>query len=105
MNTEKELLVYIATLSVEILVPKKRGQGFLKMPLGHYACPLSELSHKIGYDLTGLDGSLDVEARYVGISIDTETFIAQAIVPISEFYQMPFRIVGAKEFWDKHPLR
>lgn len=50
----------VQTYSVIFLIPKKRGVGFLRQPVGHHVNDLSRFIAKLGYDCFGLDGYLDV---------------------------------------------
>lgn len=52
--------------SVMFLIPKKRGIGFLRQPVGHHVNELSTLITSLGYDCCGLDGYLDVNTGYTG---------------------------------------
>lgn len=98
----KEILACFFTRELSLLIPKKRGTGFLLVPLGHHACPLSELN--IPYDIFGLDGSLDIQTGY----IDRERrslLEKEAIVPIAGLLGFPYRIVSENEFFENHPIK
>lgn len=56
----RELLALIQDPNLYVLVPKRRGRGFLKTPLGHHATALGQLETKIGADIVGLDGHLAI---------------------------------------------
>lgn len=99
----KQLLVFVAAYQVMILVPKRRGEGFLKAPFGHHAGPLTQVEAKIGFDLWGLDGSLDVQTGYTSRS-DKADLLARIIPPICAHYGMTYREVDHDEFWALHPL-
>lgn len=46
---------------LNILIPKRRGEGYLKCPLGHHVVPaLSDIEAQL-CDLCGLDGFLQVD--------------------------------------------
>lgn len=102
--SEKILLVYFSVESIDILVPKKRGEGFLKVPLGHHACDLSTFtSEHISFDVFGLDGMLSVQTGYISQSQYAE--LEESVVkPLSAFYNYPYKIVSHEEFWSHHPL-
>lgn len=89
---------------ISILVPKKRGTGYLKTPFYHQPTDLSEVEAEIGYDLWGLDGSLDVQlgGRYRGKA--TEEQIERVMPPICAYYGMDYRVVSDDEFWQNHPI-
>lgn len=50
--------------SIKILIPKKKGIGFLKTPIGHH---VSKLISELGYDCFGLDGYVNIPVRYMPI--------------------------------------
>lgn len=50
---------------IAILIPKQKGKGFVKTPIGHYHNKLSNFLLELGYDADGLDG-------YVNIATSTE---------------------------------
>lgn len=47
-HDDKIILVFFGTNDINLLIPKKRGKGYLKQPIGHFNCPLSTLSRDIG---------------------------------------------------------
>ena len=48
--------------SLEILIPKQRGNGWLKVPAGHHAeARLRDIEDAAQCDVFGLDGTLSVE--------------------------------------------
>jgi hypothetical protein len=56
--------IYWSTLSTSLmlLIPKKRGKGFLKSPVYHESTPLTEfISDEFHCDCFGLDGYLDLK--------------------------------------------
>lgn len=100
----KELLV-LANPSrgiVMILVPKKRGTGFLKAPFGHHQGPLSKVEAEIGFDLWGLDGSLDVQTGSFAHE-DKDELLARIMPPLEAHYGMGWREVDEIDFWSLHP--
>lgn len=100
----KEILVLFQSHQIAMLIPKQRGEGFKKVPLGHHACPLSALAYEIGYDLYGLDGALEVQTGYIALD-DHERLTEKAVRPLAKFFGLPWRVVGMTEFWAKHPLK
>lgn len=100
-----ELLVYARydALEVNVLVPKKRGTGYLKTPLYHNANALSSLAYEIGYDIYGLDGSLDIQTGFIGR--DQRDALLEKIMPLlAQHYNMTWRLVEDDEYWSKHPI-
>lgn len=101
--SEKILLVYFSVESIDILVPKKRGEGFLKVPLGHHACALSGFTNEhIPFDVFGIDGMLSV--RTGRMSQRHDELEESVVKPLSAFYGYPYKIVSHEEFWSHHPL-
>lgn len=88
---------------IGLLIPKKRGEGFLRVPLGHHNCPLSELERDIGIDIYGTQGSLTVMTGYIHEDQYPE-LTERVILPISQLLEYPFRIVGKDEYFKHHPL-
>ena len=102
----KELLVYARPFGSEIniLVPKMRGTGYLKVPLGHHACPLSSLAYDIGFDLYGLEGSLDVQTGYYE-EARCEELLAHIMPLLAKHYGMTWRLVDTDEYQANHPIK
>lgn len=105
VSTDKELLVYVRgdATQIMILVPRKRGEGFAKMPFGHHSTALSQIESEIGYDIFGLDGSLNIQTGYFRLDKKKE-LLALIMPPLCKHYGIGYREVG-EEFWDLHPIR
>jgi hypothetical protein len=102
----KELLVYPWALHISVLVPKRRGEGYLKMPFGHHVTALSEVERQVGYDLWGLDGSLDIQVQPVPHEKDKLLELLERIIPpIATHYGMTWRLVEHDEYIEKHPIK
>lgn len=103
----KELLYALLSGRIEILVPKARGKGFLKAPLGHHQTPVAEIASDLGYDIVGLDGALEVYRG--GLNRMTETEIERAVailIPaLTKHYGYPARLLTTQEFWSLHPIK
>lgn len=100
----KEILVCFHQTRISMLIPKGRGDGFLKVPLGHHDCPLSRLAYQIGYDLSGLDGALEVETGYI-VRNEYPVLLEKAVKPVAQLLGMPWRIVEKNEYWANHPTK
>ena len=101
---QKEMLVCKLEGRVEVLIPKRRGAGFLKAPLGHHMNPLAELGHKFEFDFMGLDGALEIYGGCMS-SLRAEEFevvLSQVIPAISALNGFPFRVVGRDEFYEQY---
>lgn len=90
----KELLYYWTSTTFEILVPKKRGCGFLKVPYGHHVDQqLDEIGDAVGCDITGLDGSLTfwVTNSIHSHAISRAKFIEMVMPLMERHYGFPYR--------------
>lgn len=103
----KTLLYCWVTSGLSILVPKKRGEGYLACPYGHhYNAALSHIASKAGVDVVGLDGSLDFDFRAAYVYHEQRAAaIAKVIPELEKHYGMNSREVDASEFWEKHPIQ
>jgi hypothetical protein len=73
------------------------------VPLGHHACTLSTLAYDIGFDLYGLDGSLDVQTGFIGERRDA--LLGQIMPLLSRHYGMEWRVVDQDEYLINHPIK
>ena len=97
---EEEILIYVMSQHVACLIPKQRGRGFLRIPLGHHHnAGLARIAIELGFDIFGLDGSLDVQTGYGGAD-----YVAAIGAAISEHYKKPWRLICREEFYLKHPI-
>lgn len=64
-NKERKITYYaIDGSGFYFLIPKKRGEGFLRQPVGHHDNKLSKfISYELSCDCVGLDGHLWVECK------------------------------------------
>lgn len=104
---EKEILVCFLSGRVEMLIPKKRGEGFLKVPLGHHHNGLSKVAMTLSYDVFGLDGALEIvlprSQAYI-MPKDQTVFLKTNVEPLTNYLGFPYRVVSSGEFWTKHPV-
>jgi hypothetical protein len=50
---------------LSVLIPKRRGTGYLRYPLGHHRVEkLADIEYDEGIDLCGIDGYLQLEYGY-----------------------------------------
>ena len=101
---DRNVLVLLRHRSINMLIPKKRGMGYLKQPLGHHACPLSELAYDIGFDMFGLDGHLEVCTGFID-SDKHDYFIARVVKPVCDLLGYEYQLVTIGEFWANHPIK
>lgn len=107
MSTKALLYCWVAqTLSV--LVPKKRGEGYLKVPYGHhYNEALTDIANAAHVDVTGLDGALEFECGgsvFHGGEAARNEFLSKVIPRLETYYGYAAREIHEKEFWEKNPL-
>jgi hypothetical protein len=106
---KNELLYSWVASGFHVLVPKKRGEGYLKQPYGHHHNEaLTEIGNSVGCDLCGLDGSLefdgpDTSRLYHGNAEAKAAFVARVIPRLEAYYQMPSREVDERTFLGCHP--
>lgn len=93
--------------ALQVLVPKKRGFGFLRVPYGHHPIPgLNEVAELAGCDVFGLDGALCFENRgaFHGPSEGRKAFEAIVIPALERHYGYASAPATVEEFWALHPL-
>lgn len=91
----KMIVCFALFKGMQIKVPKRRGTGFLKVPCGHHHEPWM---HDIGYDVTGLDGMIDIECGYVKKEDQEE--VAEKIMPlIQKRFDFEWELVHSSDFW------
>jgi hypothetical protein len=102
---DSSILVCFFVGRVELLIPKKRGHGFLKVPLGHHYNGLARVCANLGYDAYGLDGSLEIEIGSSHSIADKNRpeFLRRVVRPIARHLGFPFRVVEQDEYWSNHP--
>lgn len=102
----KELLYFWMSTTLEVLVPKKIGSGFLKVPYGHHENPaLSQIGRAADCDIFGLDGALSFQCG-TEVACHEErrrAFEAKVLPELRRHYGWPTREVTSTEFWAKHP--
>ena len=81
---------------IQMLIPKQRGEGFLKVPAGHHA---EEWLSNIDYDICGLDGHLDIACDCHPWEREKRDVILEKIMPvITGRFNFPWRVVTQAEF-------
>lgn len=103
-----QLLFCWVASSFHVLVPKKRGGGFLKVPYGHHDDQgLNAIASVANCDVFGLDGSLEFSctgAIYHGPQQMRDQFSAAVVPLLEKHYGMTAREITSHEFWSLHPL-
>ena len=83
---------------LQIKVPKKRGSGYLKCPLGHHHRPWV---HEIEYDVDGLDGYLHVYCGYMSADEENRKLVLEKVMPVLvSAFGMEWKLVSASEWWN-----
>lgn len=104
----KELLYCWISKQFSVLVPKKRGDGYLRAPYGHHHIEeLTHIAYAVGYDVCGLDGELTFEVAgslYHGSQSNRKAFTSRLMPLLEAYYGFPSREIFAAEFWQKHPV-
>lgn len=79
-----------------MLVPKKIGTGFLKVPVGHHhANWLDDLP----YDITGLDGYIDIECDcHPWEEVKRDAILTEIMPMITKKFGFDWQLVDSKEF-------
>ena len=81
---------------IQMLIPKQRGGGFLKVPAGHHH---SEWMRNIQYDIDGLDGYLNIDCGVNSWETDRIKTILDEIMPvICEKFPYQWEIISRYEF-------
>lgn len=105
----KELLYSWVSGQFSVLVPKKRGAGFLKTPYGHHHnLELSRVESMAGCDLWGLDGSLDFQvsgAILYGGRVGQLAFSSKVMPMLEQYYGFPSKEIEPAEYWRLHPIK
>lgn len=101
---KRELLFYVGLGYISVLVPKKRGGGYLKVPCGHHVDKkLADAIDRAGApsDICGLDGSLYINMHK---RQGPRPLLAPLMKELSSHYDCEAREVNITEYWDNHPL-
>lgn len=104
----KQLLYCWVSEALNVLVPKQRGAGFVKVPYGHHRnVKLDILSEAAGCELFGLDGALEFQCGgkiFHGGSEVRNAFVATVLPLLEKHYGVPAREIDVREFWRLHPV-
>lgn len=108
MIGDKALLYCWVSQNFCVLVPKKRGVGYLKVPYGHhYDGALTDIANAAHVDVVGLDGALMFEcggAVFHGGDAARQSFAAKIVPKLESHYGLSSREISSVEYWEKHPL-
>lgn len=99
----RELLYSWTSSEFVVLVPKRRGKGFLRQPLGHHWDKgLDRIGQAAGCDMCGLDGSLNFEVSrelYHGPDDGKLAFVARIVPMLEAHYGCTAREISSVEHW------
>jgi hypothetical protein len=85
MSTKKAFLWAWLHRSLEVLVPRQRGKGWLKVPAGHHAEKrVRELEIVSGVDVYGLDGTLSFQCEIYSNESDERKAFEALVFPVIE---------------------
>lgn len=103
----RELLYCWVAGQFSVLVPKKRGEGYLKTPYGHHHIQeLTFIANKLHCDVCGLDGALDFEvsgAIYHGPENGRDAFAKEIMPMLEAYYSIPSREIPVEKYWLLNP--
>lgn len=102
----KEILMHFPNPDVLwVLVPKTRGDGFLRQPIGENANKLWKfIDEETGLDATGLYGNLAFNR--IGNKKPEDLLAITTLVGdcLTQHLGFPYRVVEHAEYWDNHPF-
>jgi hypothetical protein len=102
----RELLYLWTSCTLEVLVPKLRGEGFVKVPYGHHADKaMAKIERIAGCDIFGLDGALSFQtgSRTATYPESRDAFTDMLLPALVQHYGEPAREASASEFWSLNP--
>lgn len=108
-SAEPKLLFCWVAEGLQVLVPKRRGSGYLRVPYGHHVDKaLDSIAAIAKCDLFGLDGALYFDCGWDichgNEEIQTK-FIEKVRTPLESHYKMPSQLIDRNTFWALHPHR
>lgn len=106
-ETAPALLWCWLVLDFAVLVPKKRGLGFLKSPLGHHHVPgLSDIEQIAGCDIFGLDGALLFQLNgniCHGTATEKKSFVDLVMPELEKYYGLCSREISVSDYFKLNP--
>lgn len=105
-SADRVLCYYWMGATLEVLVPKKRGSGFLRVPLGeHHDADLSRIESLANCDIFGLDGALSFQcgSRIASYEAKRKAFESVVLPALERHYGCTSREVSHTEFFNLHP--
>ncbi len=89
---------------LNVLVPKKRGKGYLKVPFGHHPVPaLSDIEVSESVDMDGLDGMLTLQYGYTYPDSKRQAIVDRVMPRLAEVFKFKeWEEVSNDAFFDTH---
>lgn len=104
----KQLLFCWVANGFNVLAPKRRGTGFLRVPYGHHPdTALDAIADLVHVDVIGLDGSLHFECKgavFHGPQELRDAFAGKVVPALERHYGLCAKEIDEVEFWQLHPL-
>lgn len=84
-----------------VLIPKKRGRGFLRCPLHHhYVAALSDIEIEECVDLCGLDGYLQLNYGYVHDDAEQARIVDRVMPKLAAHFEFTAWRESHRDFWE-----
>lgn len=107
-NPEKKLLYCWVAQGFDVLIPKRRGQGFLKVPLGHHCDDgLFDVEMAAHCNLFGLDGALSFHCNgkiYFGGDDKRKEFVNTVMPMLEAHYGLASEEIHEADYWRLNPV-
>lgn len=104
----KQLLYCWASRQFNVLVPKRRGEGFIRAPYWQkYVAALSAIEAAAGCDIYGLDGALSFQCSgdvYHGGDDARNKFVAKVVPLLEAHYQLKAIEIHEADYWNLNPV-
>lgn len=83
---------------LNVLIPKRRGEGYLAVPYGHHAvAALGQIEAEEGIDMCGLDGYLELDYRRC--SDERDAIVARVMPKLAKHFGFKSWREDTKLFW------
>jgi hypothetical protein len=96
-----EALYAWGTHDLSVLIPKRRGFGYMKVPYGHHSISaLNDIADTLHADINGLDGHLHIDRGHLPVRYDLrDQFAAKALPLLAGYYKFKtWREIGHTDF-------
>lgn len=87
---------------LNVLVPKKRGDGFLRCPLGHHwVDEIGRIEATEAVDVCGLDGYLQLSYGPIWALPERELIVARVMPKLASYYGFTEWRESTSDFWEE----